>query len=113
MPRRPHPKHLGIRCIEVLSYGPGKELLLHKDGDSIYTVSFMLSAANSFEGGEFVINPVSASEQGLSLSVDGTALHLLHSAPNQGDAIMFDSNAPHGVQPISSGERKVLVSCIG
>lgn len=70
----------------------------------------MLSEANSFEGGEFVIKPENIPPGGPDRLVDGAALHLLHSAPSQGDAIMFDSNVEHGVQPISSGKRKVLVS---
>ena len=92
--------------MEILSYFPGNQLNLHQDQDSIYTFVVMLSEPNSFTGGDFVINPKNKITHG---RVDGKASNLYHSSPTQGDAILFDSNAAHGVQAISFGERWVLV----
>jgi len=97
----PHPRQLGIRCVETLQYHVGGELKLHFDSESIYTVVVMLSdpCSGAFTGGDFVIR-----ENG-----DPACTELLHVAPKMGDAIIFDSNALHGVDTIFEGQRRVLV----
>jgi hypothetical protein len=132
----PHPRQLGVRCVESLLYHPDGELRLHTDSESIYTVVVMLSdpttsggggessagasveggggGGDRFTGGDFVIeqhhraddagggcaddNPAAAPRQGL-----------LRASPRRGDAIVFDSNASHGVDSVLSGRRRVLV----
>jgi len=98
----PHPRQLGIRCVETLRYHAGGELKLHLDSESIFTVVVMLSdpCSGDFAGGDFMIrdsNAESASDE------------LLRAAPKMGDALIFDSNALHGVGTIFEGERRVLV----
>mmetsp|Transcript_28896 Transcript_28896/g.29230 ORF Transcript_28896/g.29230 Transcript_28896/m.29230 type:complete len:349 (-) Transcript_28896:103-1149(-) len=101
---RPHPYHLGIRCVETLQYPAGGELLMHVDGDSIYTVMLMLSDPASFTGGEFVItkelfDETTSEREEIELVV----------MPEKGGGVVFDSEALHGVYPIESGERTVLI----
>ena len=125
----PHPRQLGIRCVESLLYHAGGKLKLHTDSESIYTIVVMLSepCAGAFTGGDFVIRE----------STDRSSDALLRAAPKKGDAIMcvhqllgpslaanpvhaapqltwgfahsFDSNILHGVDTILLGERRVLV----
>lgn len=98
---RPHPLHLGIRCVEALSYSSGGELSLHQDVDSVYTIAIMLSDVDTFEGGSFVIK----SDRSLALrNVDNN----IRSSPVKGTGILFDSNAEHGIEPTLSGTRLVL-----
>jgi hypothetical protein len=100
----PYPKHLGLRCIEVLEYHSGGELKLHTDSESIFTVVIMLSdTTDDFTGGDFVIQ-----RNNSATSACGTPV-MVRSRPKQGDGIMFDSNAMHGVDRILTGQRRVLV----
>ena len=93
----PHPKHLGVRCIENLLYTSGGRLYMHTDSDSIFTIVIMLSdpCESDFTGGDFVIR-----------SHDDTSIRI---ALKQGEALMFDSCTMHGVESITTGERSVLV----
>ena len=93
---RPHPQHLGIRCAEILEYGPGGELKLHVDSDSIFTLIFMLSDSSDYDGGSFFIEDRS----------DDT-LHYELKAPKYG-GFLFDSNVNHGVDKLNSGKRLVM-----
>lgn len=102
---RPHPFHLGIRCVEFLTYGPGTELLLHKDTNSVYTIVVMMSDTN-FEGGDFVIKTKTSLP---GHSVNNSEQLLQHRKPRRRDALLFDSNIEHGVEPITRGIRQVLV----
>ncbi|KOO28058.1 hypothetical protein Ctob_004510 [Chrysochromulina tobinii] len=97
----PHPRQLGIRCVESLLYHAGGKLKLHTDSESIYTIVVMLSepCAGAFTGGDFVIRE----------STDRSSDALLRAAPKKGDAIIFDSNILHGVDTVLLGERRVLV----
>ena len=76
----PHPRQLGIRCVESLLYHAGGKLKLHTDSESIYTIVVMLSepCAGAFTGGDFVIRE----------STDRSSDALLRAAPKKGDAIM-------------------------
>lgn len=131
----PHMAHLGIRCAESLVYHSGGQLMLHKDTESVFTIVVMLSdpCSSDFTGGEFVIqsqqqhvpcggdnsNAVSnfnsdiikehSSNGNNSVDSGDCGRTLLRVAMKQGDAIVFDSNSLHGVEPILSGERHVLV----
>lgn len=97
----PYPKQLGVRCVESLLYFPGGELSLHTDSESVFTIVIMLSdPAVAFAGGDFMIQKDRCPTLGIQT---------LRVACNLGDAVMFDSNALHGVDSIQTGERKVLV----
>lgn len=99
---RPHPHHLGIRCIETLIYSAGGELLYHKDADSIYTAVVMLSDTSTFSGGSFVI-------EGQHTDTNTGKLAAIRLNPRRGGALLFDSVAEHGVDSIITGNRVVLV----
>jgi hypothetical protein len=102
----PHPRHLGVRCIELLEYEQHGELLWHEDADSIYTLTFMLGDPKAFGGGEFLIRPRpwSARQNGTAISL----LPLLRASPKQYGGILFDSLASHAVTTLSRGKRTVL-----
>ena len=93
----PYPRHLGIRCIESLLYSSSGQLSFHTDSGSIFTIVIMLSdpsaSGGDFTGGDFIIQ-----HGGCSIRIP----------LKQGEAVMFDSNALHGVDVIT-GKRKVLV----
>jgi len=96
----PHPQQLGIRCVEMLEYAAGGQLKMHTDLDSIYTMVLMLGSPNkTFYGGAFVIEPHRVGRE---------AIAVVKANPVQFGGILFDSNANHGVEPISTGERLVL-----
>lgn len=92
---RPHPRHLGIRCIELLEYIPGGELKMELERDSIYTMVVMLSEPHSFIGGPLILES--------RVKHDYREVRMAHHG-----AVIFDSMVPHGVAPISSGKRIVL-----
>lgn len=93
---RPHPSHLGIRCVEKLMYDAGGELLFHTDTDSIYTMTLMLSRPDQFTGGRFYIKTDVNSEESIS------------AVPSYGGGVIFNSEMLHGVEPVFSGERVVI-----
>ena len=107
----PHPRHLGFRCVELLEYYTGGELLMHVDSDSIYTMVLMLAEPSEFTGGRFEIKhrPWPSSVQ-----LDKADALKIQKAPPVGASpdrlggILFDSNADHGVTPILTGKRTVL-----
>jgi hypothetical protein len=104
----PHPRQLGIRCIEQLHYYTGGEVRLHTDSESIFTFVVMLSDSfgEEFTGGDFVIERKHENNKGQNLA---TTPIIVRSSPRRGDCIMFDSNAKHGVEPVLTGHRRVLV----
>jgi len=106
---RPHPRHLGFRCIETLEYYTGGELLMHTDSDSIYTMVIMLGYPSNFTGGEFVIKPrplLGPDKWGSKSKDNVKAWQFL--SPSHSGGVFFDSNAEHSVEPIEKGERIVL-----
>ena len=93
---RPHPNHLGIRCVEKLVYENGGELLFHTDTDSVYTFTLMLSRPDQFTGGRFYIK------------ADANIDESIGAIPSYGCGVIFNSMMDHGVEPIYSGERAVI-----
>ena len=107
----PHPRHLGFRCVELLEYYTGGELLMHVDSDSIYTMVLMLADPSDFTGGRFEIKyrPWPSSVQ--LDKADALKIQKITPAvasPDRLGGILFDSNADHGVTPILTGKRTVL-----
>ena len=90
------PSSLALRCVEYLEYEPGNHLNWHNDGDSVYTVSVMMADPFDFDGGEFVIK-----------DYDEKTYSSVSRPPGWG--IMFDSEAIHGVKPVSRGKRVAFV----
>ena len=89
--------NLESRVIEYIVYSQGGNLGWHYDDDSNFTMVTALSDENLFEGGmsSFRLNPWDKQEHDIRLS--------------QNDVIMFPSRADHKVEPVISGERKVMV----
>jgi len=102
----PHPRHLGIRCIELLEYERNGELLWHEDADSVYTLTFMLGDPKGFDGGEFNILPRSWSNRQNKTAI--AALPSFKANPKQNGGVLFDSIASHAVTTLSRGKRTVL-----
>ena len=50
-----HPRQLGIRNFEFITYRPGISLDYHKDTDSIFTLVITLSSLSQYRGGVFHI----------------------------------------------------------
>jgi hypothetical protein len=101
---RPHPSHLGIRCIELLEYGEQGELTWHDDEDSTYTMSIMISDTTWFTGGTFLID-----RAGNTDTTPTNPKDIMRASPKQYGGLIFDSHALHAVTPIKSGMRVVLV----
>ena len=89
----PHPMKLGLRTAEYLDYQTTGRLGQHADAGSIMTISIAMSEPNDYEGGYFQL---------LSSSV-------LFKVPRL-SAIVFYSEASHGITPIVSGQRQVFVT---
>lgn len=88
---------LGIRCAEVhrQSAGGGLPDAQHRDHGSLITIDVMLSDSGSFEGGEFSTYDARGRRRG----------HVFE----RGTALVFLSLKRHGVTPVRSGVRRVLV----
>jgi hypothetical protein len=93
----PHPKHLGMRCGELLQYHDQGELRYHTDNGSIYTLMVMISDIKEYTGGEFRIKERSTLGREHRVRV------------NKYDGLIFDSNADHAVDRLGAGSRSVLV----
>uniref|UniRef100_A0A7S1LYU9 Fe2OG dioxygenase domain-containing protein n=1 Tax=Alexandrium catenella TaxID=2925 RepID=A0A7S1LYU9_ALECA len=91
---------LGIRCIELLRYESAEgfsEVGFHEDGESTYTMVFMLSEpGHDYTGGSFEI----IDNEGVSTQLERVDL---------GHGFLFDSERKHRVLSVSSGVRTVLV----
>ncbi|KAL7558380.1 hypothetical protein ACA910_007067 [Epithemia clementina (nom. ined.)] len=90
----PHPLTLGIRSAEYLHYRPSGRLGQHADTESMYTVSIPLSDPNDYEGGWFHL------EEQLNV----------YFKPRRLSALVFFSEALHGLTPITAGTRHMLVT---
>jgi len=98
---------MGIRVIEFLSYNQLGGLGWHRDSDSIYTMSIMLSNPGEFSGGELhVLVPAGDDVQQGNASVRDIVPAAIGAG---GTAFIFDSEDVHRVTNITSGKRKVLV----
>lgn len=84
---------LGIRSMEYLTYEAGHKVGLHDDTDSVLTLSVALDEPNAYQGGDFH----------LTSSTD------LFVGPAAGSTIAIFSESMHGVTPVTSGVRRVLV----
>ena len=89
----PHPSTLGLRTAELLDYHTTGRLGLHVDSESLYTVSIALSDPDEYEGGAFTLKSSSVQFK----------------VP-QYSAVVFYSEASHGITPITAGQRRVLVT---
>lgn len=106
----PHPRHLGFRCIELLEYHTGGELLMHQDYDSVYTMVIMLEDPSLFTGGQFVIRPRAWDSriQSRRAHQEISFMAPVIVEPMKYGGFIFDSLAEHAVTPIESGKRTVL-----
>ena len=91
-------RQLGVRTIEYHTYRVGGGLLDpdHCDMGSVLTLSCLLSDPGEVSGGEFV-------------TFDAQRSPSTHGDLALGDAIVFDSELRHNVQPILKGVRHSLV----
>jgi len=91
---------LGIRCVELLRYVSAdgwSDVGFHEDGESTYTLVFMLSEpGHDFNGGAFQIH-------------DGRGGDITLRQVDFGHGFLFDSETPHRVLTVESGTRTVLV----
>lgn len=92
------PSSLNVRCVEWITYDHGDQLRTHIDLDSVYTVS-ILTSYTTFDGGQLQVQNVGDGDP----SFDSAALE------EAGDAVLFLSEAPHRVLPVTHGDREVLV----
>lgn len=90
-------EHIGIRCAEVHTQqrGGGLPDPQHRDHGSLLTLDLMLSEEGAFEGGEFT-------------TFDADGRRKSHDF-SRGSALIFLSLKRHGVRPVVSGVRRVLV----
>jgi 2OG-Fe(II) oxygenase superfamily len=94
--------------LETLDYGIGGELLWHTDHESIYTMVIMLTEQGSeYQGGSFVTTTAAFKNSNLGAPkitpADTITIH-----PKKYGGVLFDSNAEHGVERISGGNRRVI-----
>lgn len=97
-----------LRCLEIVEYTarshyePPRRSGWHDDGDTVFTVSVLLSQpGDDFEGGdiEFRRKP------------SGTDLKpTVRVSPNLGDAVIWRGWEEHRVLPVTRGTRRVLVA---
>jgi hypothetical protein len=89
----PSPYELGLRTTEYLSYKQSGSLGLHEDGGSVFSVSVALSEEEDYSGGYFQLKTGDA----------------LFRVPRR-SAVVFFSEAEHGITEITHGERRVFVA---
>ncbi|KAL7558378.1 hypothetical protein ACA910_007066 [Epithemia clementina (nom. ined.)] len=88
------PMTLGIRTAEYLQYHTTGRLGQHADTGSLYTISVALSNPDDYQGGYFQMK-------------EGQNVFF---RPPRLSAVVFYSEAMHGITPITAGQRKVLVA---
>jgi PKHD-type hydroxylase len=99
------PKQFGpiifSRYQQGMAYGPHVDNPIMSNGNQLLRIDIsftvFLSAADSYEGGELVID-----KEGLGIAVKG----------NPGDAFLYPSNSLHQVKPVTSGCRQVAVGWV-
>jgi hypothetical protein len=104
----PHPKHLGVRCIEMLEYVTGGELKYHTDTDSVYTMIMMISDSSEYTGGNILMERTTTAKQVGGKNVPGRKA-VTTTKLTKGGALLLDSESNHAVDRISSGTRRVVV----
>ncbi|KAL7570759.1 hypothetical protein ACA910_014390 [Epithemia clementina (nom. ined.)] len=91
----PHPKTLGIRTAEYLHHHTTGRLGQHAHRESLYTISIALSDPDhDYQGGYFQMK-------------EG---HNVYFQPPRLSAVVFFSEATHGITPITAGQRTVFVT---
>ena len=85
----PPPEKCGLRTTEYLKYSHFDRLSRHRDVGSYYTVLFVLSDPDSFDGGKFFVR-------------DTLDDKVYSTKPAQYSAIVFLSEVYHGVSPINA-----------
>ena len=96
------PLSLHFRTVEVHRYGAGGRLgaARHFDGGSLLTMDVMLAEPGvDFEGGHFA-----------TPHADGSVGRVAHARFGRGDGVVFCSHKFHNVEPVTRGERRVLVA---
>lgn len=90
-------QNLQIRVIELhrVSKRGGLPDPKHHDNGSLVTIDVMCSSKDEFEGGQF-----------MTLEEDGNLQSYVF---EKGDVLVFPSHKYHCVQPVRSGDRRVLV----
>jgi hypothetical protein len=110
---------LRLRCCEYHRMMEGGHLgdIHHHDEGSIITLDIMLTASDSYEGGQLSTlerrEPVSSGRQADTISVGRTgeaSEALIRHQFEQGDALLFVSHKYHCVAPVTKGTRQVLVA---
>jgi hypothetical protein len=96
------PASLHFRTVEVHRYGAGGRLgaARHFDGGSLLTMDVMLAEPGvDFDGGRFA-----------TPNADGSVSRVAHARFGRGDGVVFCSHKFHNVEPVTRGERRVLVA---
>jgi 2OG-Fe(II) oxygenase superfamily len=88
----PEPYQLGLRTAEVLQYKKTGRLGLHRDSESLLSISVALSHEDDYEGGFFHLRDE----------------NVLFKVPRLG-AMVFFSESDHGISPVHGGDRKTFV----
>lgn len=93
---------LALRCLEYIEYMAvdGHSLEYHLDGETLLTMSIMLSSRGDFYGGAF---NVKGKRQDGSECLD-------NKRASRGDLVLWRGWDDHGVAPVTHGMRRVLVA---
>lgn len=112
----PHPRHLGVRSIEMLEYGADGQVKYHRDTDSIYTMILMVSDSAEYTGGNLLIEHMPTTDAHAKAPVFGrTEVNLgrnftvIEKQMNKGGALLVNSERSHAVEKIDKGTRRVVV----
>lgn len=98
---------LGVRCIELLDYHQQDGLGWHRDDNTSFTMSIMLSTASEYNGGELQLYSPLYNDASVG---NGTSCDIVSlGATAQGSAIIFPGAEVHRLTKITGGNRKVLV----
>lgn len=89
----PTPTRLGLRTAEYLEYHTTGRLGQHADAESVFTISIAMTDPEDYQGGEFQLQSDAVRFKVPRLS-----------------AVVFFSEAIHGITPITAGERRVFVT---
>ena len=98
-------RRLPLRCMELIEYASAKNHSLghHNDGDTLLTVSVLLSTPDvDFEGGQLELVRRADATRGVG---ECTEAHMVQS----GDVVAWRGWEWHRVSPVSRGVRRVLV----
>ena len=88
-PFYPPPEKCGLRTSEFIRYSHFDRLPMHRDVGSYYTILFVISDPDSYDGGKFLMR-------------DSLDEKVYSTKPKQYSAIVFLSETFHGVSPINT-----------